>query len=415
MLNKAISAVKRALNFKNSENSSEHFKNSAYNKIFEAIQNDTALRIRKELFSDNLIISFDGEQPSKLTDYDITEIMLRLGSQGFQGNLNRKAVEQVVDYVGYLNSYDAPQEWLHSLQWDGTHRIETFLTDICGLENNEYHKAVSSYIWTALVACIENPGSQLDIMPVFVGAQGIGKTTLIRNLVPFTEWYTTINFHMSDTETVLKILGCLVAEYSELVGMNRKDLESIKAFLTEKNYSIRKIYRREYEIIPSRCLFFGTTNSSEFLTDEDNRRFLVVDLGSNIVQISKLKGQIEQYWSEAIGVYRRYGIAHENAQNLAKFENQKFEVISNEQEKVNLWLYREISRINPETGEKEFKKSKPIDWEYLILSDVLKLACNIEFPTKKQRNEIGNLLRKLGYERKRIRINEIKTWVWNKN
>jgi len=48
------------------------------------------------------MISFDSEHQTELNDYDITEIILRLGNNGFEGNISRRIVKEVVDYIGYL-------------------------------------------------------------------------------------------------------------------------------------------------------------------------------------------------------------------------------------------------------------------------------------------------------------------------
>jgi len=413
MLHKALKAVKRALQFKNSTNSENLKKSPAYNKIYEAIKNDKALRIRKELFSDRLMISFDGEEQTELNDYDITEIILRLGNNGFQGSISRRVVEEVIDYIGYLNAYDEPRDWINSLQWDGVERIGSFFANSWGLEDSEYLRFAGEYLWTALAACALGDEISKEIMIVLVGDQGIGKSTFVRKLVPYTKWYTGINFHMSDTETILKTLGCLVAELAELAGLRRKEIEHVKAFLTEFKYRIRRIYKRSYEDVLRRCLYFGTTNDPEFLIDNENRRYLVINLGSKNANLGYLNDYLEQLWAEGKVLYQERGILHKNAEFEAKKHHHKFKVISNEEEKINLWIYRKDFRKNSETGEKETQKTRPIDWDYLLLSEVLQLACNIERPTQKERNNAAQALRELGYENvvKRENNKIIRVWV----
>jgi len=401
MLNKALKAVKRALKHQKKSNPDNPKKNPAYNKIYEAIQNDTGLRIRKELFSDRLMISFDDEKQTELNDYDITEIILRLGNNGLEGNIGRRIVEEVIDYIGYLNSYDEPQEWLNGITWDGVERIPSFFANIWGVENNEYHKFAGEYLWTALAACIAGDEVSKDIMIVLVGNQGIGKSTFIRNLVPYSKWYTSINFHMSETETVLKIIGCLVAEFAELAGLARKELEHVKAFLTEIKYRIRRIYKRSYDDYVRRCLFIGSTNKREFLTDEENRRYLVIELGSKNANFSHFKNVLEQLWAEGNAKYQKHGILHKNAEFEAKKYHHQFEIISTIEEALI-----------------EYLNSEQIQNKNLTILEIINFLQTKKIilgnSDQKIRNEIGKILRKFGFERVIKKNKQTTQVVWTK-
>lgn len=56
--------------------------------------------------------------------------------------------------------------------------------------------------------------------------------------------------------------------------------------------------------LPRRCVFFGTTNAKEFLSDRTgNRRFWVVDVGDyprRKLVWENLDSEIDQIWAEAV-------------------------------------------------------------------------------------------------------------------
>ena len=77
----------------------------------------------------------------------------------------------------------------------------------------------------------------------------------------------------------------------------------IKQFLSKTNDIYRAAYGRRTEKYPRRCVFFGTSNDSEFLKDvTGNRRFWPVDVGVHPAQRSvwrDLPEEVDQIWAEA--------------------------------------------------------------------------------------------------------------------
>ena len=75
---------------------------------------------------------------------------------------------------------------------------------------------------------------KLAEMPVLVGAQGIGKSALLRNLFPpeYADDWTTDGLHLAADPKVRAeaLQGRVVVEAGEMAGANRADLESLKSF-----------------------------------------------------------------------------------------------------------------------------------------------------------------------------------------
>ncbi len=82
--------------------------------------------------------------------------------------------------------------------------------------------------------------------------------------------------------------GRLVAEIGELRGLNTKELESIKAFVTRTHENWIPKYREFATQFPRRLVFVGTTNEDEFLADKTgNRRWLPVEVSKVDVKAIK--------------------------------------------------------------------------------------------------------------------------------
>lgn len=84
--------------------------------------------------------------------------------------------------------YHPVKEYLNTLVWDGTPRIDTLLVDYLGAEDSEYVRAVTRKTLVAAIARIYKPGIKFDSILVLNGPQGIGKSTLFSILGK--SWYS---------------------------------------------------------------------------------------------------------------------------------------------------------------------------------------------------------------------------------
>ena len=69
-------------------------------------------------------------------------------------------------------------------------------------------------------------------MPVLIGEQGIGKSALLRELLPpqYPEWFSD-GLHLADYPKVRAeaLLGRVIVEVSEMAGSTRAELQSLKS------------------------------------------------------------------------------------------------------------------------------------------------------------------------------------------
>ena len=200
-------------------------------------------------------------------------------------------------------------EILDSLEWDGKPRVEQFLHDIMKCEDSEYIRECSRLIFAGGIHRAYRPGCKFDDMIVLIGSQGTGKSTITRWLNMKDQFYQEIKT-IAGKEGIEAIRGVWIGEVSELMAMTRvKEAEAVKAYITSQKDSYRPPYQKNVQTIPRRCVFIGTTNNPQFLTDKTgNRRFYPVKVQSDGYKLldneEPVRAYIRQAWAEAVHLYK---------------------------------------------------------------------------------------------------------------
>ena len=198
---------------------------------------------------------------------------------------------------------------LEALQWDGKPRVEQFLHDVMKAEDNEYTRECSRLIFAGGVHRAYEPGCKFDDMIVLIGTQAAGKSTIVRWLNMDDVFFREIKT-ISGKEGIETIRGVWIGEVGELMAMTRvKEAEAVKVYITSQEDSYRPPYGKHVQTIPRRCVFVGTTNNPQFLTDKTgNRRFYPVKVNSFAYKLydneEAVKDYIRQAWAEAVHKYK---------------------------------------------------------------------------------------------------------------
>lgn len=197
-------------------------------------------------------------------------------------------------------------DYLKSLSWDGIERIDTLLIDYFGADDNEYTRAAIRKSLCAAVARVFEPGIKFDMALILVGAQGTGKSTFIKKLGK--DWFSDTFTTVQGKEAFEQIQGAWLIEMAELSGLRKAEVETVKHFITKREDSFRPAYGRVVETYKRQCIFFGTTNTRDFLHDPSgNRRFVPIDVKPELITKSVFEdltpNEIDQIWAEAYNLY----------------------------------------------------------------------------------------------------------------
>lgn len=213
----------------------------------------------------------------------------------------REKLDNALLIVSAQNKINDVKEYLKGLKWDGQRRLDTLLRDYLGAEDNAYTRAVMRKSLCAAVARAVVGGVKYDNMPIFVGPQGIGKSTFLSVLGK--EWFSDSLTTFEGKEAAELIQGTWINEIGELTAFTKQETQVIKQFLSKTDDIYRAAYGRRTNKYPRRCVFFGTSNEEEFLKDmTGNRRFWPVDVGVYPARRSiwkDLPAEMDQIWAEA--------------------------------------------------------------------------------------------------------------------
>ena len=174
------------------------------------------------------------------------------------------------------------RDYLDSLpKWDGVKRVESLFIQYLKAENCDYVKAATRKAFAAAVARIYEPGCKFDCILVLDGDQGIGKSTIVKDLVTAEYYSETLSLtDMDDKSGAEKLQGFWAVEIGELAGMKKADIEKVKAFLSTSDDKYRPSYGKVVESHPRQCIIIATVNGERgYLRDiTGNRRFWVIKL-----------------------------------------------------------------------------------------------------------------------------------------
>lgn len=274
----------------------------------------------------------------------------------FYGITGRDKLDNALLLVSSQNRINEVKEYLEGLKWDGVRRVDTLLSDYLGAADNAYTRAVMRKSLCAAVARAVAGGVKYDYMPIFVGPQGIGKSTFLAILGK--SWFSDSLTSFEGKEAAELIQGTWINEVGELTAFTKQETQVIKQFLSKCDDIYRAAYGRRTEKYPRRCVFFGTSNDAEFLKDATgNRRFWPVDVGEHPAKKSiwrELPECVDQIWAEAY-LYWKLGeplFLSKEVEMIAKEEQHKHKESSGKEGLILEFLAKPI----------------PEDWEHRDLS-----------------------------------------------
>ena len=203
------------------------------------------------------------------------------------------------------------RDYLDTLpKWDGVKRVEEVFIKFLSADDNEYTRAITKKTFAACVARAYRPGTKFDSIPVLDGAQGIGKSTLIKYLAGEEFFSDNLSLtDMNDKTAAEKIQGNWLIEIGELSGMKKADIEKVKSFVSTTDDKYRASYGRVVESHPRQCVIFATVNGDGrgYLRDiTGNRRFWIVKCNQTLQKRmwdENDKNYRDQFWSEAKEIY----------------------------------------------------------------------------------------------------------------
>ena len=224
----------------------------------------------------------------------------------------RDAFTDTLDALVRYREADPFAEWLETLPpWDGVDRLRLLLNHLFDAPPDMLSMWASRYLVLGVIQRTYEPGCKLDEIVTLIGDQGIGKSALLRAILPpeMPELFAdALRWDASTKEQVESTLGCAIVEVSEMAGRRRAEIEAIKAFISRQDDGgVRLAYAPGTEPLPRRYILAGSTNNETDLPNDPsgNRRFVAVPLAGNRVgSIERAMAELRpQLWAEGLAEY----------------------------------------------------------------------------------------------------------------
>lgn len=229
------------------------------------------------------------------------------------------------------------RDYLNSLpEWDGVERVEDLFIRYLQADDTEYIRAVTRKTFAAAVARVYVPGIKFDCVPVLDGEQGIGKSTIVKDLVGSEYYSETLSLtDMDDKSGAEKLQGFWIVEIGELAGMKKADIEKVKAFLSTSDDKYRPSYGKVVESHPRQCIIIATVNGERgYLRDiTGNRRFWII----KVHQKKQKKAWNftdefrQQFWAEAKAIWQSGEKLYLEGEMLQEAEKQQREAMETDE------------------------------------------------------------------------------------
>ena len=245
-----------------------------------------------------------GDYPKAVEDGDILALKAYF-IEAYRVEYVVKTLNEAVDHESNCNKYDPVKDYLTGLTWDGKTRVKSWLSDYLSVEPSEYSSFVGTMTLNAACARVDKPGIKYDYMLILEGEQDLGKSLAIEILGG--SYYNQISMTERDKDTVERMQGSWIIEVAEMAMFKKRDIESLKAFITCSKDVQRLPYGHRSKTFPRRSIFLGSINpdNNGYLSDSTgNRRFLPV-LCKGDIKVNELRAVRDQLWAEAWQIYKK--------------------------------------------------------------------------------------------------------------
>lgn len=169
----------------------------------------------------------------------------------------------------------------------------------------------------AAVRRVRQPGTKVDTMLIFTGGQGRNKSRFGAHL--FGEFFSDNMPKLTTKDACIALDGCWGIELAELKAMHGVTEDERKAFLTRQVDKYRPPYGKGDICVPRQCVFMGSTNETDFLSDSTGaRRYDVCEINQPI----NLTFSRNEFWAAA-NVLEAHGESHFRKTEDPKFEKEE--------------------------------------------------------------------------------------------
>ena len=217
-----------------------------------------------------------------LTQEDLNSIILRAKREDICDGSNPKSDIELFLHSKEVRMYDPIREYLtHLPKWDGQNHVALLFKRLPGLDSEQLN-----YLAIWLRSAVAH-WMQMDTLhgnecvPTLIGAQGCGKTTFLRRLLPqHLRQYYMDHLNLSNKfDKEMALTNNLLVNLDELEAIRPSQQANLKQTLSKSKVNGRPIFGRTQEDKARYASFVATTNNPHPLTDTTgSRRYICLTI-----------------------------------------------------------------------------------------------------------------------------------------
>ena len=274
----------------------------------------------------------------KWSDLNLNSLFIELAQSGIDIPVNKL---EILVRSHLIDQYNPISEYFESLeQWDGEDHIKNLCSYVKTNNDNAFLYHMEKWFTRAVLCALEKEKINKHCLVLANTIQNSGKSTYLRFFIPRKLMNYLSEDIGLDKDSRIKLCKNLIINLDELSVLAKADINSLKAFISKTHINERLPYARKAEYLERICSFVGSTNKTDFLTDESGSvRWIIFEVIEKINFNYSKEIDIDKVWAQAyFNAYKREGFNPELT--LADiFENEKrnerFTQMSLEQEMIN--------------------------------------------------------------------------------
>ena len=292
----------------------------------------------------------------KWSDLNLNSLFIELAQSGIDIPVNKL---EILVRSHLIDQYNPISEYFESLeQWDGEDHIKNLCSYVKTNNDNAFLYHMEKWFTRAVLCALEKEKINKHCLVLANTIQNSGKSTYLRFFIPRKLMNYLSEDIGLDKDSRIKLCKNLIINLDELSILAKADINSLKAFISKTHINERLPYARKAEYLERICSFVGSTNKTDFLTDESGSvRWIIFEVIEKINFNYSMEIDIDKVWSQAyFNAFKRKGFNPElTLADISENEkrNERFTQMTLEQEMVNKFF-------EPSDNLEEFKTATEV-------------------------------------------------------
>ena len=290
------------------------------------------------------------------SDLNLNSLFIELTQSGIDIPINKL---EILVRSHLISQYNPISEYFENLEdWDGEDHIKNLCSYVKTNDDNAFLYHMEKWFTRAVLCALEKEKINKHCLVLANTIQNSGKSTYLRFFIPRKLMNYLSEDIGLDKDSRIKLCKNLIINLDELSILAKADINSLKAFISKTHINERLPYARKAEYLERICSFVGSTNKTDFLTDESGSvRWIIFEVTEKINFNYSMEIDIDKVWSQAyFNAYKRKGFNPElTLADISENEkrNERFTQMTLEQEMVNKFF-------EPSDNLEEFKTATEV-------------------------------------------------------